>query len=170
MKALHHPYFVNFIIYFNDNQDFFECHEVLEDYWKSVPNFTKDHPLTAYILLATGLYHWRRENFLGAKRTLQKAYVKMTHMQKDDSSFTKGIDFTTLYARLQNSIQSVEEGQPFVSFPIIVTSSNLQKKINQQRAKLILLPKNSDLVIHKHLRRDRTEIIRLRNEKKKGRH
>lgn len=91
-------------------------------------------------------------------------------MQKDDSSFTKGIDFTTLYARLQNSIQSVEEGQPFVSFPIIVTSSNLQKKINQQRAKLILLPKNSDLVIHKHLRRDRTEIIRLRNEKKKGRH
>ena len=37
MKPLHNPFFVKFIVYFNKNQDFFECHEVLEDYWKSLP-------------------------------------------------------------------------------------------------------------------------------------
>ena len=54
MKPLHNPFFVKFIVYFNENQDFFECHEVLEEYWKSIPDRTKDHPLTAYILLSTG--------------------------------------------------------------------------------------------------------------------
>ena len=62
MHPYHHPLFVNFIVYFNSNQDYFECHEVLEEYWKSIPDSDKDHPLTAYILLATGMYHWRRGN------------------------------------------------------------------------------------------------------------
>ena len=35
MHPYHHPLFVNFIVYFNSNQDYFECHEVLEEYWKS---------------------------------------------------------------------------------------------------------------------------------------
>ena len=52
MHPHQHPLFVNFIVYFNENQDYFECHEVLEEYWKSLPDgCTKDHPLTAYILL-----------------------------------------------------------------------------------------------------------------------
>ena len=37
MKPLYNPLFVKFIVYFNENQDFFECHEVLEEYWKEFP-------------------------------------------------------------------------------------------------------------------------------------
>ncbi len=169
MKPLHHPYFVSFIIYFNHNQDFFECHEVLEAYWKDIPNRTKEHPLTAYILLSTGLYHWRRENYIGALRTLRKASIKMDQMLEHHPHFTKGIDFNSLYDYLQNSIQSIEARQPFIAFSIPITSVTLQQRVIEQAPDLKLLPINSDEIIHKHLLRNRSEMIRLRNEKKKGR-
>ena len=72
MHPYHHPLFVNFIVYFNENQDYFECHEVLEEYWKSLPDGGKEHPLTAYILLATGMYHWRRGNTTGQSAPSRK--------------------------------------------------------------------------------------------------
>ena len=73
MKPLYNPLFVKFIVYFNENQDFFECHEVLEEYWKLSPDRTKEHPLVGYILLSTAMYHWRRGNTTGADRTIKKA-------------------------------------------------------------------------------------------------
>ena len=68
-----HPLFVQFIVYFNENQDYFECHEVLEELWKKKEPLDKDHWLVALILLSTGLYHWRRGNRKGAEKTLQNA-------------------------------------------------------------------------------------------------
>lgn len=170
MKPLHHPYFVNFIVYFNENQDFFECHEVLEDYWNEIPHRTKEHPLTAYILLATGLYHWRRENERGALRTLNKALRKLKKIPKQDSLFTEGIDFLTLCNHVQNSILAIEAHQPFIAFPIDITSTRLHTIVQTEKALMQLLPFGSDAVIHKHKLRDRSEVIRLRDEKKKGRH
>ena len=36
MHPLFHPLFVDYCAYFNGNEDYFECHEVLEEYWKEV--------------------------------------------------------------------------------------------------------------------------------------
>lgn len=91
-------------------------------------------------------------------------------MLVEHPQFTEGIDFNTLYAHLQNSIQSVEARQPFTAFPIVITSARLQELVSAQRPYLKQLPLNSDAVIHKHLLRDRSEVTRRRNEKKKGRH
>lgn len=170
MKPLYHPYFVNFIVYFNENQDFFECHEVLEDYWNEFPSRTKDHPLTAYILLATGLYHWRRGNERGALRTLRKALAKLRMIPEQNSLFAKGIDFSVLCNHVQNSVQSIEVHQPFTSFSIDMTSAKLRALVEMEKPRMQLLPFGSDAIIHKHKLRDRSDVIRLRDEKKKGRH
>ena len=49
MIVLHptfHPTFVQFLTHFNDTHDYFECHEVLEDYWKEIaPNDKTIHLL-----------------------------------------------------------------------------------------------------------------------------
>ena len=73
MHPLLHPLFIDYCAYFNGNEDYFECHEVLEEYWKVVAPGEKLHPLVGYVQLATGMYHWRRENFDGAARILKKA-------------------------------------------------------------------------------------------------
>lgn len=168
MKPLANPLFVKFIIYFNHNQDFFECHEVLEDYWNTFPERTKEHPLTSYILLSTGMYHWRRGNTIGALRTLKKAKHKMT-MIEPTSAFIDGINFDGLLDNVNLAIQSIEAGQPFKFFPIGITCPEIQLLSDKAETSIDLLPFGSDAVIHKHLLRDRTEIIRIRDEKKKGR-
>lgn len=168
MKPLANPLFVKFIIYFNHNQDFFECHEVLEDYWNTFPDRTKEHPLTSYILLSTGMYHWRRGNTMGALRTLKKAKHKMT-MIEPTSAFIDGINFNGLLDNVNQAILSIEAGQPFKSFLIEIVCPEIQLLLEKTVASIDLLAFGSDAVIHKHLLRDRTEIIRIRDEKKKGR-
>lgn len=158
LHPLHHPYFVKFIVYFNKNQDFFECHEVLEDYWKEQPNFDKSHPLTAYILLATGLYHWRRGNFIGAEKTLAKAYKKMSYLQHVTPLFADGIDFPLVYKNLAKSMHAVKEKQPFQSFPIEITSAELQTLYQRTAENLTLLPPNSKAIIDKHLLRPKADL------------
>lgn len=54
-------------------------HEVLEEYWKDIAPGDKNHPLVGYVQLATGLYHWRRGNFTGAVRILQKALANFQY-------------------------------------------------------------------------------------------
>lgn len=169
MTPLTHPLFVKFIIYFNDNQDFFECHEVLEDYWNSFPVRTKEHPLIGYILLATGMYHWRRGNTTGALRTLKKAQRRMATMQKTTPAFTEGIDFNHLVRKTDETLQFIKNHKPFRPFLIKIQSTEIQQHIEQIIPTLELLPPESDAIIHKHLLRDRTEVIKLRDEKKKGR-
>ena len=169
MKPLQNPLFVNFIVYFNENQDFFECHEVLEEYWKSLPNITKNHPLTGYILLSTGMYHWRRGNTIGALRTLKKAIERMTKSSEAYPEFSDGINFDELCGNVNQSIKHIEVGQAFVPFQIEITSSDIVSLMTEIAPSMELLPFGSDIVIHKHMLRDRSDIIRERNEKKKGR-
>ena len=169
MKPLHNPLFIKFIVYFNENQDFFECHEVLEEYWKSIPNVTKDHPLTGYILLSTGMYHWRRGNTIGALRTLKKAIERMTKLVEAYPEFSDGINFDELCGNVNQSIKHIEAGQAFLPFQIEITSSIILSLTLEIAPSMKLLPFGSDSIIHKHIMRDRSDIIRERNEKKKGR-
>nr|WP_255723317.1 DUF309 domain-containing protein [Sporosarcina sp. ACRSL] len=169
MHPYEHPLFLNFIVYFNKNQDYFECHEVLEEYWKSIPNYTKDHPLTAFILLSTGLYHWRRGNMDGAYRTLVKAEKRMREIRKLDVRYTVAIDFKKLVHDTEQSVRLVKNSEPFSPFPIALTSVSLQRSVEELASSMNLLPVGSDAVIHKHMLRDRSDILAER-EKKKRRH
>ena len=167
MHPYHHPLFVQFMVYFNDNQDYFECHEVLEEYWKSIPASDKNHPLAAYILLATGMYHWRRGNFAGAIRTLRKVDKKLPTFSAD---YTEEIDFQQLVAHVHYTVERVEKELPFESFSFTIISPTLRAQIELAQHSMILLPFSSEAIIHKHMLRDRSDILRERDEKKKGRH
>ena len=65
--------FRQLIYYFHTKRDYFECHEFMEDAWKSKPTFSKSDIEVAFILFATSEYHYRRNNILGAQRCLQKS-------------------------------------------------------------------------------------------------
>lgn len=180
MHPYQHPLFVNFMVYFNQNQDYFECHEVLEEYWKSLPNGDKKHPLTAYILLATGMYHWRRGNTAGASRTIRKALNRFQLSGREADLYGQEIDLLRLIKDAQNVVDRLEQNLPFEPFSIIVRSPKLAKLIDEASQTMELLPFGSDAIIHKHMLRDRSDILLerqnsmekrkiLNEEKKKGR-
>ena len=111
-----HPLYIDFYNYFNGNQDYFECHEVLEEYWKEVAPGDKEHVLVGLVQLATGMYHWRRSNFSGAARILTKSLHNIK--RNEQSIFLKPLNLPLLETQLLQSISQVEQHKPFHSFKI----------------------------------------------------
>ena len=161
MHPLFHPLYIEFCTYFNGNQDYFECHEALEEYWKEIAPGEKKHPLVGYIQVATGLYHWRRGNLAGAERMLKNA-LRIFESEKVDPVFFEKVDFMRLLEDVQASIKKLENGAPFEGFKLIIVDAELQTKV---RTAIETLPEVDDAyLLNKHALRDRSEVI-LEREK-----
>ena len=164
MHLLHHPLFIKFIIHFNSEKDYFECHEVGEEYWKSLAPKDKMHPLTGWIQLAVGMYHWRRSNYPGALRSFIRAKVKLA----DAGVWVEGFDHEHLIRHLSQSIEAVTDREPFEPFTIIVTSPELAEAIEAYLKEHPIVPQDPYYIMHKHRLRDRSSIINLREQRKRS--
>ncbi|ACA39314.1 DUF309 domain-containing protein [Lysinibacillus sphaericus] len=166
MHPQHHTLFIDYCAYFNGNQDFFECHEVLEEYWKEIAYGDKMHPLVGYVQLATGLYHWRRGNDTGAIRILEKALYNF--QQNEDHIFFHEISYYQLLTEIKNCLAAIQTGKSFHAFQLPLSPKLLELTI----ARIQILPySNSNYLLHKHMLRDRSHILAERQESKqrKGR-
>lgn len=68
--------FVHFVVLFNVDEDYFECHEVMEELWlEEGRNMLYQGLLQA----AVGLHHWRNDNFSGAVKLFTQAENKLVH-------------------------------------------------------------------------------------------
>ena len=161
MHPQHHTLFIDYCAYFNGNGDFFECHEVLEEYWKNIAPGNKNHPLVGYVQLATGLYHWRRGNATGAFKILHKA---LTNFQVNKGHvFFNEIDYTKLLLQLTETLSHIQTGKSFQAFQLPLTPA-LQNLVT---ARIQLLPEsNPNYLLHKHMLRDRSHILAERQESK----
>jgi predicted metal-dependent hydrolase len=163
MHPLHHPLFIQFIINFNTEHDYFECHEVGEEYWKSLAPKDKTHPLTGWIQMAVGMYHWRRSNYPGALRSFIRAKAKLA----DAGIWTEGFDQQELIRLLSISIEAVTERKPFFSYKIPIHSTHLKETVKSYQATHPIAPQDPYYIMHKHRLRDRSSIISLREQKKR---
>lgn len=154
--------YIDYLIHFHGDRDYFECHEILEDYWKSVDPRNKHSIWVGLILLAVSNYHQRRENREGAIRTLSKSIniIKMNTHQLDCLGIDREIFLSDLEVRLKN----LTDGNKYSSyiFPIIDQSliSLCKKKCLEAG---INWCEDSDLtneqLIHRHSLRDRSQVI-----------
>ncbi|MFP3917636.1 DUF309 domain-containing protein [Lysinibacillus telephonicus] len=163
MHPLFHPLYVDYCTYFNGNQDYFECHEVLEEYWKLISPGDKAHPLVGYVQLATGMYHWRRNNTAGAMKILKKATNNFSN--NHSSPFFEFLDYDELYNHCETSIISIEKGEKFKPFSLTFTNEDFAALVNQKIGELPTIP--YDYLLNKHMLRDRTDILEARNEKRR---
>lgn len=143
-----------YVYYFEYLRDYFECHELLEESWKNKAEFTKQDFEVGLILLATGQYHMRRGNVAGGQRSLLKAERILKHYI--DSHYEHLIDIRLLISDIDMLISSS------VYFPITLpVSSEIRNLLSDND------PKNSanvdENIIHKHLKRDRTEVLLARH-------
>jgi uncharacterized protein len=156
-----HPLYVDYCTYFNGNQDYFECHEVLEEYWKEVAPGDKDHVLVGLVQLATGMYHWRRGNFNGSARILTKSLHNL--QQNRPSEFLLPIDGRLLEEQLAEAIEAVKQQKPFRSFKLSILNPALKETVT---SKIAALPdENEEFLLHKHMLRDRSEVLIAREAK-----
>lgn len=156
-----HPLFIDYITYFNGNRDYFECHEVLEEYWKDIAPRDKEHVLVGLVQIATGMYHWRRGNLRGAIRIFEKG-IACINAQQAHPLLTV-FHMPQLLERLQNTKEQMIQQQPFTPFLLPVHHVELHAHIMQCIASLP--PADEDFLRDKHKLRDRTEVYEARDAK-----
>ena len=153
-----HPLFIDYCSYFNGNQDFFECHEVLEELWKEIAPGDKQHALVGLIQVATSMYHWRRGNFRGAEKAMKSAIdiVRATY----DSLYAAYIDFQQLASDCDDTLARMKQGASFQYFKLIFSDETFKLAVETQIRTLPQL--EPEFLMHKHTLRDRSEVIAAR--------
>lgn len=159
--------YIQFLAHFHGDRDYFECHELLEDYWKKTDSQTKDSIWVGFILLAVSAYHHRRSNFSGAARTLIKA-IKIFELQADSLS-ELGIDKDGLFHLLSGRISALQQGESYISYTLPISDPllmELAQKACEQKG--FIWGNASDItnpsLVHRHKLRDRTSIIEERKK------
>lgn len=96
----HMPYderFIHFVVLFNVDEDYYECHEVMEELWlEEGRNLLYQGLLQA----AVGLHHWRNDNYSGAVKLFTQAENKLAHYP----DHAMGLDLERLRADIARSL------------------------------------------------------------------
>lgn len=102
------PLYVAYLVYFNRDRDYFECHEVLEELWLKCDR----EPLYKGLLqVAVGLYHYRNGNVRGGVMMLRSAYERLEPYPPD----ALGIDLGRLKQDVKAYVSALDdvERNPF---------------------------------------------------------
>lgn len=157
--------YINYLVHFHGDRDYFECHEVLEEYWKSVDKNNKHSEWVGLILLAVSSYHHRRNNFSGAKRTLQKSITILERKQKQ--LYKLGLDAEALITDLISRLEVISSGNPYSSYNLPIKDPMLISQcVNLCSNQGMTWCKSSNIanrdLIHRHTRRDRSSVVNER--------
>ncbi|WP_068609081.1 DUF309 domain-containing protein [Paenibacillus swuensis] len=156
--------YIQYLIHFHTDRDFFECHEILEEYWKENPDDGNGDVWVGLIQLAVGLYHQRRGNLGGARKMLASSLHKLTTFALNQW----GIDADTFISSLQSRLVHLEEGSTgYEDLNLPIADPGLLERCETQAKKKGWVwqtssPMNDESIVQKHLVRDRSEVIRSR--------
>ncbi|WP_424765984.1 DUF309 domain-containing protein [Paenibacillus sp. sgz302251] len=93
--------YLSYLVEFHASRDYFECHELLEEYWKEHPGDLLADTWVGLIQLAVGLYHERRGNTVGAR----KMYVQARTRLAEAPLSTLGLESESLLKEISERIQ-----------------------------------------------------------------
>lgn len=163
--------YISYLVEFHGARDYFECHEIMEEYWKEQKGAAFELTWLGLIQVAVASYHHRRGNFRGAAKMLAQAirHSELTQLSQ------LGIDARLWLEQLHERAAQIERQAPFADLNLPLTDVSLLNtcmemcKQQQQR-----WAEPSDMtkveIIHKHKLRDRSEVIAERRRQLKLRH
>ncbi|RFU67789.1 DUF309 domain-containing protein [Peribacillus saganii] len=161
--------FMLYLVHFQGSRDYFECHEILEEYWKEIDPGVRDSHWVGLIQLAVSQYHHRRNNFGGALRTIEKSIIILSNKKLEMLSL--GIDYTELMKVLRESRENIKKQLTYRSIDIPISDSLLASKCKflcEQNGFIWSSPSNmADYsLVNRHTVRDRTDVIKERTRQK----
>ncbi|EFM12053.1 protein of unknown function DUF309 [Paenibacillus curdlanolyticus YK9] len=169
--------YISYLSEFHATRDFFECHELLEEYWKEHPNEPLTDTWHGLIQLAVGLYHHRRGNRAGALKMWAQALIRL-HADKLEQL---GLDGRALLSELaeRRKLLELDATYGYTDMTLSIQDAQLKAACLQQCEEngwVWGMPSSEadESVIHRHLTRDRSEVVAARalsaEQKRQARH
>jgi uncharacterized protein len=156
---------IYYLVYFHSLRDYFECHEVLEEYWKE--DGKNNEIWVGFIQLAVAMYHHRRKNYLGAEKQLRNAIgiFDQEKLQLD----TLGFDTEEFSRVLKEKSIEIKQRLPYSSINLPIANHDViqacTKTANNLGAcwgeEILIISKE---IIDKHKLRDRSAVIAERDK------
>ncbi|HWO98572.1 MAG TPA: DUF309 domain-containing protein [Bacillus sp. (in: firmicutes)] len=159
--------YIDYLVHFHADRDYFECHEILEEHWKSELPEKRKAVWVGLIQIAVSLYHQRRENYNGAYRMMKSA-LRILHDEKEELQ-KLGLDYDSLTLSLHKRAEEIKHQTKYESLYLPITDSSLTTLCKQRsKEKGLTWWRSSDLtnteLVHRHKLRDRTSVIAERQE------
>ncbi|MYL32684.1 DUF309 domain-containing protein [Pontibacillus yanchengensis] len=157
--------YVDYLAHFHGTRDYFECHELLEDRWKEETPLDRQAVWVGLIQLAVAMYHYRRNNYKGASRTAQKARTILQNKKEHLQNY--GLDQHKMIGFLDDLMYKLELKKPYESMNLPIIDQKLLYAVQQRCNDLGCIygapsPLEDTDLIHRHSRRDRSEVIEER--------
>jgi len=157
--------YIAYLVEFHASRDYFECHELLEEYWKENPGDRFADTWVGLIQLAVGLYHERRGNVRGAIKMLTQAERRVSAAPLNEL----GLDKRSLQVQLSSRLAylQAEDETPYTDINLQIVNDDvvlLCKQTCDQRGLIWGAPSRLDeeSIIHRHTKRDRSDVIAAR--------
>ncbi|WP_191560923.1 DUF309 domain-containing protein [Metabacillus idriensis] len=154
--------YIEYLVHFHGDRDYFECHEVLEEHWKEEQPKQRKAYWVGLIQIAVGLYHHRRNNWKGALRMMTNA---LAILEKEKEALLElGLDPAKTALLLRNKAKDIQNKVPYQSIQLPISDDNLLNECIEYCTKHQLQwgsvsNMNDEFLLHKHTRRDRSEVI-----------
>lgn len=165
--------YVEFLVHYHGTRDYFECHEIMEEYWKQETNSLQRKAWLALIKSAVAAYHERRGNTAGAAKMWDSA---LRNVRDRESVFSLGLDRDAYERLLSERLASCTEARhtAFRDPNLPITDESLLERCIIRCGELGVswgAPSTNDPeLIHKHTRRDRADVINERERQKQLKH
>lgn len=155
------PY-LDYLVQFHVERDYFECHEILEEYWKGSPPEQRQAVWVGLIQIAVALYHQRRGNQSGAVKMLTSA-VRLLEQHREDVA-RLGLDSQALLLLLHSRLDEMNAGAAYRSLTLPIREESLRQAYERACAAWKASARGKSewddhYLMHKHTLRDRSEVF-----------
>ncbi|WP_249310220.1 DUF309 domain-containing protein [Bacillus sp. FJAT-49736] len=153
--------YIHYLVHFHGDRDYFECHEILEKYWKTSDPGNRSSVWVGLIQLAVAQYHYRRGNEKGAKKLIEKS-TKILH--QNTSVLEKlGLNAPVILDLLINLKTIYVNGQLYKEVNLPITNQQLMNICKSECFSLGFQwcskeDLNNNFLIHRHLFQDRDSV------------
>jgi predicted metal-dependent hydrolase len=117
--------YLAYLSYFNEERDYFECHEVMEELWLE---YGRSSLLQGLLQAAVGLHHWDNGNRSGAVKLMTAAQEKLS-VYADEAL---GLDLARLRTDLERSLEALSlrpAAAPFEVFKLHVCDGAVRNAV-----------------------------------------
>ncbi len=165
MRSAYPEAYVRFLAHYHGDRDFFECHELLEEYWKEHPSSPYRDEWVGLIQAAVGMYHYRRGNVAGAAKSFAGALRRGSPARLQGL----GLDAERWLERLAETRRAALAGEPYRDVDMPVADVALLAEATAACEALGFAwgaPSRMEdpELLHRHARRDRTDVIEARRQ------
>ena len=158
--------FRNYLFEFHATRDYFECHEILEEYWKSLPADDPERDVwVGLIQLAVALYHHRRGNLPGALKMYRGAAARLRPETLDRLGLDGGA-VRELAAASARRLEAEGADAAYRAVNLPIRDGALLGELRDRAARRGLTwgadDPLDDAVVRRHMLRDRSDVIEAR--------